>query len=333
MEDFKEGLKPKNYKLQPIYKVDDEEKEVLYEKYCEHQIEPFEAYLDFVNKIMCTLKHYRIVTGRTNFTARIKAIDSALENDQTKTLNDVFGMGINAGIAGESELLYLLFSSGLSETKNIVHNKENGYAAHHFSGYPKAGNLSEKLKQILSTPYDGNEEYDKYFNSLSEHEKEKNKGKEEDIREYFVEYYQKLNEYITKKNKIVKGAKLKELEKEIKTIENEYYKLQKLKGKDNFYQPIIEIQFKTIAVYEEATNGTADHGDYKGIKIEDIQEEYDRSGRLPLSRLPLRMYESNIEIDEYGNPLPVKRIKDRDEKAAKTYPFLVVTKKNREQEL
>lgn len=344
-EDFREGLvvnqndysegkfvDKKNYTFKAVNKVDDEEKEVIYEKYCERQTPQFEVYLDFVNSIMCTLKHYRIVSSATNFTARVKALDSALENDKTKALNDVFGLGINAGTVGESELLYLLLSNGLTSTKNVIHNKENGYAAHHFSGYPKVSNLSEKLKAIFSKKYDGNEMYEQYINSLSDYEKGKYIKNEQDIKDYFIEYYDKLNNYLSKINKIVKGAKLKELEKEIKKIEEKYIAESLEKNPEN-YQPIIEIQFKTVAVSLEATNGTADHGDYKGIKIEDIQNEYDKNGRLPISRLPLRMYESNIETDEYGTPIPVKRIKDRDEKAAKSYPFLIIKRKEKEQEL
>ena len=44
------------------------------------------------------------------------------------------------------------------------------------------------------------------------------------------------------------------------------------------------------------------------------------------------MYESNFEMDENGNPKPIRRIKDRDEKAEKTYPFLIVKRKERTNE-
>ena len=359
-KDFKEGLvvnpkdyskgkflDKKDYSFKPYEKIDDEERVNLYKNYYEKQIPQFEAYLEFVNKIMCVLKHYRLVTGRTNFTARVKSIDSALENDQKKALNDIFGMGINAGIAGESELLYLLLSSSLTSTRNIVKNKENGYAAHHFSGFPKYSNLSEKLRTILNTKFDAEEMYKQYIDSLPDYEKEKVKldnqdndkvieGKEQeekqDLKAYFIQYYNALNKYIEKKKLMLKGARLKELEKEIRAIETDYYKTQKLKGKENIYQPIIEVQFKTIAVYEEATNGTADHGDYKGIEIQKIQEEYDSNKGLPTSRLPAKMYKSNFEINEFGEPMPVIKITGRDEKAAETYPFLIVRRKEREQD-
>ncbi|MBO6233769.1 MAG: hypothetical protein J6N78_06950 [Clostridia bacterium] len=332
MEDnFKEGLKLENFKSQEnnakLYEVDDEEKEKIYAQFCEHQTEPFEAYLEFVNKILCSLKHYRIVSSATYFTARIKSLESALENDTTKTLNDVFGMGINAGTAGESEFLCLLLSSGLQKTKETVKNKDNGYEAHHYSGYPKSAALSEKIKEIFSTDYNGEEMYEKYIKSLSDYEREKNAETETETKEYFIKYYDKLNKYLTKTKKIVKGQKLRELEKEIKAIENAYYKNQMKKPKEYLYQPIIEIQFKTVAVSIEATEGTADHGSYKRIKIEQIQEEYDRNGGLPFSKLPIKMYKSRLETDEFGNPLPIKKIKDRDEKAKEMYPFLIVKRK------
>ena len=378
-QDFKEGLvvdtndysngisiKRKDYNFKPYKKIDDDDRVAIYEKYYENQIQQFESYLDFINKIMCVLKHYRIVTEKTNFSARVKSIDSALENDQKKALNDIFGIGINAGISGESELLYLLFSSSLTPTRNVVKNKENGYAAHHFSGFPKYSNLSERLKYILSTKFNAEEMYKQYLDSIPDSEKKKIKlddeeeqkflkeqdnsnqevveekqDKEEqeeqeeqeekqDIKAYFIQYYNDLNKYIEKKKIIIKGARLKELEKEIKAIETEYYKTQKLKGKDNIYQPIIEVQFKTIAVYEEATNGTADHGDYKGLEIEEIQKAYDLKGHLPRSSLPAKMYKSNCEENEYGEPKPVVKITDPDEKAATMYPFLVINRKQRD---
>lgn len=332
MEDnFKEGLKLENFKSKEnnskLYEIDDEEKAKLYEQFCEHQMEPFEEYLDFVNRILCSLKHYRIVSSATYFTARIKSLESALVNDSTKkTLNDVFGIGINAGTGGESEFLCLLLSSGLQKTKESVKNKENGYEAHHYSGYPKTANLSDRIKEIFSTKYDGEKVYQEYINSLSDFETEKNSETEEATKKYFIKYYDKLNKYLAKTKKIVKGQKLRDLEKEIKTIENQYYKIQK---KNYLYQPIVEIQFKTVAVSIEAAEGTADHGNYKRIKIEAIQEEYDRNGRLPISKLPIRMYKSRLQTDEYGEPLPVRRIKDRDEKASEMYPFLIVKRKSK----
>ena len=339
-DDFRKGISVENYKLKPLKEISDEDRVMIYESYYEKQIPHFEAYLEFINKILCVLKHYRLVTGRTHFTARVKSIDSALENDAAKALNDIYGLGINAGIAGESELLYLLLRSSLEQTKNIIKNKSNGYAAHHYSGFPRFSNLSERLRHILSTKFDTEKMYEQYIASLPEYEKEKikldgeeNQGDEQeekqDIKAYFDQYYGALNKYIDKKKLIIKGERLEQLLKEIEEIENEYYEKQELKEKENIYQPVIEIQFKTIAVYEEATNGTADHGDYKGIEIEKIQEEYDLRGHLSNSSLPAKMYESNFELDENGNPMPIRRIKDRDEKAEKTYPFLIVKRKER----
>ena len=172
-DDFRKGISVENYKLKPLKEISDEDRVMIYESYYEKQIPHFEAYLEFINKILCVLKHYRLVTGRTHFTARVKSIDSALENDAAKALNDIYGLGINAGIAGESELLYLLLRSSLEQTKNIIKNKSNGYAAHHYSGFPRFSNLSERLRHILSTKFDTEKMYEQYIASLPEYEKEK----------------------------------------------------------------------------------------------------------------------------------------------------------------
>ena len=337
---FKEGLRLENFKSKEkkskLYEIDDkeerkkkerEDKICAYKQFCDRQGDTFKKYLDFVNKILCSLKHYTIVSSATYFTARIKSIDSALVNDERdKTLNDVFGIAINAATGGESEFLCLLLSSGLQRTKESIKNKENGYEAHHYSGYPKTASLSQKIKEVFETKYDGEKMYEEYMDSLSDYETEKNSKTEIATKNYFIKYYDKLNKYLTQKKKIVKGQKLKDLEEEIKAIEEEYNIILKEKF---WYQPIVEIQFKTVAVSIEAAEGTADHGSYKRIKIEEIQKEYDRYGKIQNGeyKLPIKMYESRLQCDEYGNPLAVREIEDEDEKASAMYPFLIVKRK------
>ena len=105
--------------------------------------------------------------------------------------------------------------------------------------------------------------------------------------------------------------------------------MEKLKntGTENYFQPIIECQFKTIQVAIEANIGSSSHGDYKGEDMNKIQKEYDAMGGLPLSRLPI-MYKSNLETDGNGQAIP-PRLLSSDETAKALYPSLIVNKKGK----
>ncbi len=87
--------------------------------------------------------------------------------------------------------------------------------------------------------------------------------------------------------------------------------------KDTTLFPVIECQFKTIAVAIEANTGTAAHIDYKNIDPEIIQKKYNK-GEFKLGYDIPQMWVSK------GNEM-VKL--SSDETLKKLYPFLNISKK------
>lgn len=323
-KDFENWIKVD--KLKPTYTLNDTEREGVYKDFVDLQKKHFESYINFLNAELCTLKHYGIVSDFTKFLARIKSVESSVKNDKIKALNDVFGIEIDSATPGEVNFIVTLFSDTLARTREVVHNKENKYVAHHYSGYPKAGNIVTKLEEMFDTTYEPISMFEEYIEHIPIKVKEQmSEGDIDKLKSYFDNFCVDLNEYTTVIKRTVNGDKLKELKKDLRKIEKEYHKIEKLKDGDNYHQPIIEGQFKTIQTAIEANIGCASHGKYKGEDMKTIQKEYDQRGGIPLSRLPV-MYRSNLETDENNNPIPPK-ILSSDETAKALYPSLIVKKK------
>ena len=72
------------FRNQYIYRLNDRQKEKIYEKFIEEQEEQFELYINYINEVLIILKDYRIVSKYTKMNARIKSTDSATDNDGEK---------------------------------------------------------------------------------------------------------------------------------------------------------------------------------------------------------------------------------------------------------
>lgn len=323
--EFKEGLKVGD--LKPLYNVNDVEEEMLYKEFIDTQKGHFVSYIKFLNAELCVLKHYGIVSDYTRFLARIKSTESAIKNDQTKALNDAFGIEVDSATPGESAFTVMLFMGTVEETKEAVKNKPNKYIAHHYSGYPKVGNIVEKLEEILDENkiYEYEELFNSYMTKLPDSVKNDMTLEDiEQVEEYFENFCNNLNSYKELINKSLNANNLKSLKRDLKRVEQEYHKVEELENSSE-NQPIIEGQFKTIQTAIEANLGIASHDAYKGEDIKTIQREYDKNGRLPLSKLPT-MYKSNLETDENDKPIP-PRVLSSDETAKALYPSLIVKRK------
>ena len=126
--------------------------------------------------------------------------------------------------------------------------------------------------------------------------------------------------YIERVKRTVKGEKIDRMLEKLRQIEQNY--TSNLKDNDP-YQPIIECQLKTIAVAINANYGSANHEAYKGEEIEEIQEEYDKNGKLKPSKLPFLMLRSNLGTDKNGNPKPFKKLTE-DEMIKALYPSIIL---------
>lgn len=262
--------------LQTERSVDTELQE-LYIEFIEQQKGTFETYINFINEVLCELKKYRLVHDSTRMSARIKASDSAVNNDSKKALDDVFGLEIDFSNESEKELIEQLITSTISITKEKHHNKKNGYKAYHCSGFP-----SDLDKEFEETKL-----YDKCQELFSE--------------EIF------FNNLIIN----MKGISEKYKELLIKELKKSYgmdIELSELLELTS----IVEFQFKTIQVALDAINGPSSHWKYKNSGDEneenqeeelkkfmkEIQEKYTLMikmfGKIPLSQVAT-MWESTLD--------------------------------------
>ena len=300
----------------------DMERIEVFRNFVDSQKSHFENYINFINNELCVLKSYRIVSDYTKLLARIKSLESSIRNDERKALNDIFGIEVDSATPGEFAFVVMLLKDTLEETREFVHNKDNGYVAHHYSGYPKAGNIVQRFEEMLSKTYEPEEMMEEYMKKMPAATKEN--VDTEKLNAYYEKFCNDLNGYLDKIRGLIKGERLKNLKTKLRKVEQDYHKTEKLKTGEfiSEYQPIIEGQFKTIQVAIEANIGTASHGDYKGEKIETIQKEFDKNGGFPFSRMPT-MYVSELKWDQDGKPIPPRILSSR-EAAAQLYPSLIV---------
>ena len=110
----------------------DEEKECEeYRKYVHQQREQFEKIIYYINELINELKDYGEVSEYTEVRARIKAEKSALRNDSTKALDDVFGMEVITITEYEMKIVMEKIQKFMSVQKAKDHDKPNGYKAKH----------------------------------------------------------------------------------------------------------------------------------------------------------------------------------------------------------
>ena len=104
-----------------------------YYKYVSDQRESFIRIMLFINDIINELKHNGKISEYTEFRARIKSLKSAMGNDESKTLDDVFGMEIITAIEEEIEIIKqeIEKNMNINENRSKKLNKPNGYKAGH----------------------------------------------------------------------------------------------------------------------------------------------------------------------------------------------------------
>lgn len=104
-----------------------------YYKYVSDQRESFIRIMLFINDIINELKDNGKISEYTEFRARIKSPKSAMGNDESKTLDDVFGMEIITAIEEEIEMIKQEIEKNMNidEKRSKKLDKPNGYKAQH----------------------------------------------------------------------------------------------------------------------------------------------------------------------------------------------------------
>lgn len=289
------------------YEPNDQQKAELYESFRNEQKGQFLLYINYINEMLCILKDYRIVSDFTKFNARIKAPESAINNDNgDKALDDVFGMEVDFATPGEKFFVSELIKGTLNTVQEKIHKKDNGYEAYHVMGYPVSKNvIVQTFENLLNRKIDPKEEFDRFYEGLSEKNRQITDAEKEKKMKYFDEFKDSFEPYSSYIKTRMNERYFSQLKEDLQIAEEVYLQKQKEAG-INENIPFIEFQSKTIQVAIEANIGEARHDKYKGLTSEEMQEVYDNSnGKIPLSQVPT-MYTSDLKRDDDGEIIPMK---------------------------
>lgn len=232
---FKERIK--------VYVPTAREKATAYNKFVIDQQNSFILFINYINKYINELREKGIISNFLEIRARIKASNSAFQNDEKKMLDDIFGMEFVCATEKEIKVVRDHIGKFVSTIRNKKHNKDNGYKAIHSVCVP-----TEQTIEKLNSIQDDN---------------------------YHADFF-----------------------------------------------PVIEMQFKTIAVDYEGNYGRASHEKYKGTDIKEIQRLYNSGKLVPGMYIPY-MWVSDAENDKMRELTLEEAIK-------KIYPSLKIKNSSKE---
>lgn len=195
--------------------------------------------------------------GDVKLKARIKDFSSARINSDKKILDDVFGMEVVAPTEREKEILMLFSHLIFDISKNKKYNKSTGYKEYHCMGdfSPKNVKIREWIKDTV------NEAETREY-------KCSNSGEPIYNRKNMVPIFPILKEYIKDSKKLREMSEtFEEMKEYMETINSE------------LALPVIETQFKTMEVEENAIRGTAAHSKYKPTDEKKIKDKF-KDGQL-----------------------------------------------------
>ena len=114
-----------------------------YQNFVSSQKTSFLDLMNYINNLLIKHKQQGDLSSFVEFRARIKAADSAISNDSSKTLDDVFGMELICATEDEINFLVDKLTSFMKISRTKEHNKKNGYKAKHYYLYldPELNNL------------------------------------------------------------------------------------------------------------------------------------------------------------------------------------------------
>ena len=104
---------------------------MAYNEYVESQRKGFISIMNFINNRITNLIEQGRISDFIQIRSRIKAPESALKNDDTKALDDIFGMEIITATEEEYDTIIRNLTPYMIKTKCKNHDKPNGYKAKH----------------------------------------------------------------------------------------------------------------------------------------------------------------------------------------------------------
>lgn len=124
-------------------------KKNLYLEFINSQRNGFYRFINYLNETIFTLQQQAKISDFIEVRARIKDINSALKNDETKALDDVFGVEIVCEDEEEINIIQNHIEKKMVSKKNKDHNKDNGYKAKHRSYSSSPSNNIDNDKWYL----------------------------------------------------------------------------------------------------------------------------------------------------------------------------------------
>lgn len=271
-----------------------------YKDFINEALPGYIKFIEVMNKIITDLEAKGII-GKTKIRARLKAINSSINNTEEKILDDIFGIEIITQNERDKEILMIiihnLFVKEYIRQKN--HNKSNGYFAHHCIGSVKRkSDLTEDLnlqEHILDAQT--NELKEEYRDMST---KEQKKFKRSDI-------FTKKLRYPTLVNEILHKGQIDErLQEGIKNALDFANQCLNIDPELRKRIPVIEAQFKTTEVEEEIKSGRAQHVKYKKVNEDSIKEQYNQRKLVRGVDFPfmfVRNEDGELEIEQADKTL------------------------------
>lgn len=304
--DFRESLK---------YEIDEEKKKEkaldAYRDFVGKSMPHYILIMEAVNQVVTELENKKVI-GKTKIKSRVKAIRSAVENSSKKELDDIFGFNIVTQNERDKEILMLIIHNVFEEryVYEKEYDKSNGYKAHHCVGTVKkkiTGKEIENLREHILTAktYKPKPEY-RDSSIRVQKRTDKKAG------------FDKIDRYPILKKEILEKGDLDDSTKQgfcdaILFLDS--YLLPKTEIRQNM--PVVEVQFKTDAVEQEATCGRATHMVYKKIDPEQIKKRYKNRQLVRGVDFPFRFFR-NMETREM-------KLESANETLICMWPFLEET--------
>lgn len=135
--------------------INNKTKLMMYNEYVENQRKGFIDIMNFLNNRINDLIERGKISDFIEIRARIKSAESAIRNNDTKALDDIFGMEIITATEEEYNVIIRNLAPYMSTTKFKNHDKENGYKAKHkywTFKKDKLGYLQEEFDYDINIP-------------------------------------------------------------------------------------------------------------------------------------------------------------------------------------
>lgn len=261
------------------------------------------GYVEFMEALNNTITYLEInkVIGKTSLKSRVKAVNSALINTDEKTLDDIFGFEIVAENERDKEILMLLIHNLFVEkyVRQKNHNKSNGYFAHHCTGTVKNeldGTEGVRLEEHILDAQT-NELKTEYRDLPIKEQKKLPKS----------EIFGKKLRYPILRREILENGKIdSSFQGNIENALKFFYNSLVIDRRLRKNIPIVEMQFKTKDVEQEAKHGKAQHFKYKKVNEYKILQVYYNRKLVRGVNFPFTFFRNekgNIEIEHTSQAL------------------------------